>query len=138
MIIFPATGVFSGLGPMGVSMFFVSAVVAQLVFTLGGSGFAGGNGSMMIEVVVSSVVTGSWSMATLSDIYSQPFFHILANDIAELVGEDKPEAVIATTLVAFALSSLLTGRLCSIGRSRGCRIAVDRPLQVRCSSSWVN
>lgn len=57
MIIFPATGIFSGLGPMGVSMFFVSAVVAQLVFTLGGSGFAGGNGSMMIEVVVSVVVT---------------------------------------------------------------------------------
>lgn len=52
MIVFPATGVFEGLGPMGVSMFFVSAVVAQLVYTLGGSGFAGGNGSMMIEVVV--------------------------------------------------------------------------------------
>lgn len=52
MIIFPATGVFTDLGPMGVSMFFVSAVIAQLVYTLGGSGFAGANGSMMIEVVV--------------------------------------------------------------------------------------
>jgi hypothetical protein len=53
MIIFPATGVFDGLGPMGVSMFFVTAIVSQLVYTLGGSGFAGANGSMMIEVVVS-------------------------------------------------------------------------------------
>ena len=52
MIIFPATGVFADLGGMGVSMFFLSTVIAQLVFTLGGSGFAGANGSMMIEVVV--------------------------------------------------------------------------------------
>jgi hypothetical protein len=52
MIIFPATGAFSELGPMGVSMFFVSTVASQLVYTLGGSGFAGANGSMMIEVVV--------------------------------------------------------------------------------------
>jgi len=29
-----------------------STVIAQLVFTLGGSNFAGANGSMMIEVVV--------------------------------------------------------------------------------------
>ncbi|KAF9483649.1 hypothetical protein BDN70DRAFT_276355 [Pholiota conissans] len=54
MIIFPATGVFADLGPMGVSMFFVSAIVSQLVYTFGGSGFAGANGSMMIEVVVST------------------------------------------------------------------------------------
>ena len=52
MIIFPATGVFSELGPMGVSMFFVSTIASQLVYTFGGSGFAGANGSMMIEVVV--------------------------------------------------------------------------------------
>jgi len=53
MIIFPATGVFADLGPMGVSMFFVTTVIAQLVYTFGGSGFTGANGSMMIEVVVS-------------------------------------------------------------------------------------
>jgi len=53
MIIFPAAGVFADLGPMGVSMFFVSTVISQLTFTFGGSGFAGANGSMMIEVVVS-------------------------------------------------------------------------------------
>ncbi|KAF9039032.1 hypothetical protein BJ165DRAFT_362262 [Panaeolus papilionaceus] len=89
MIIFPATGVFAGLGPMGVSMFFVSTVVAQLTYTLGGSGFAGANGSMMIEVV--------------------PFFHILATSIAAQMGEDDPGAVIATTFVAYAFSSVLTG-----------------------------
>ena len=53
MIIFPATGVFANLGPMGVSMFFISTILAQLVYTLGGSDFHGANGSMMIEVVVS-------------------------------------------------------------------------------------
>lgn len=53
MIIFPATGVFANLGPMGVSMFFISTILAQLVYSLGGSGFHGASGSMMIEVVVS-------------------------------------------------------------------------------------
>lgn len=53
MIIFPTSGVFAGLGPMGVSLFFMSTLVSQLVYTLGGSGFKGANGSMMIEVVVS-------------------------------------------------------------------------------------
>jgi SulP family sulfate permease len=89
MIIFPAAGIFADLGGMGVSLFFVSAVIAQLVYTLGGSGFAGANGSMMIEVV--------------------PFFHIIASTIARDIGEDKPQKVIATTLVAFAMSSVLTG-----------------------------
>ena len=56
MIIFPANGVFANLGPMGVSMFFISTILAQLVYTLGGSAFRGANGSMMIEVVVSVVV----------------------------------------------------------------------------------
>ncbi|KAI0795819.1 sulfate transporter family-domain-containing protein [Abortiporus biennis] len=89
MIIFPAAGVFTGLGGVGVSMFFVSAVISQLVYSAGGSGFAGANGSMMIEVV--------------------PFFHILASSIEDYIGEDNPHEVLATTMVAFALSSILTG-----------------------------
>ncbi|KAL6303578.1 sulfate transporter family-domain-containing protein [Sparassis latifolia] len=89
MITFPATGVFSNLGGAGVSMFFVTAIISQLIYSAGGSGFAGANGSMMIEVV--------------------PFFHILANSIAEYVGEDKPREIIATTVVAFAFSSIITG-----------------------------
>ncbi|KAF8623274.1 hypothetical protein AX17_007480 [Amanita inopinata Kibby_2008] len=89
MIIFPAMGVFKGLGPMGISMFFMSTVVSQLAYTFGGSCFAGANGSMMIEVV--------------------PFFHIMANSIASRIGEDHPREIIATTLTAYALSSILTG-----------------------------
>lgn len=89
MIIFPAFGVFAGLGGMGVSMFFVSTVVAQLVYCLGGSSFAGANGSMMIEVV--------------------PFFHILASTIARDIGDSYPKEIIATTIAAFVLSSILTG-----------------------------
>ncbi|KAH0580530.1 hypothetical protein H2248_002023 [Termitomyces sp. 'cryptogamus'] len=89
MIIFPGTGVFADLGPMGVSMFFLSTTLAQLVYTFGGSSFAGANGSMMIEVV--------------------PFFHILANDIRAQIGEDHATQVIATTLAAYSLSSVLTG-----------------------------
>ncbi|CDO73882.1 hypothetical protein BN946_scf185016.g39 [Trametes cinnabarina] len=89
MIIFPAAGVFTGLGGVGVSMFFVTAIITQLIYSAGASGFAGANGSMMIEVV--------------------PFFHLIANQIAEDVGEHNPHAVIATTMVAFAFSSILTG-----------------------------
>ncbi|KAG5643844.1 hypothetical protein DXG03_009575 [Asterophora parasitica] len=89
MILFPGTGVFANLGPMGVSMFFMSATIAQVVYTCGGSGFAGANGSMMIEVV--------------------PFFHILANEIVSHIGESNPKEVIATTLAAYALSAIMTG-----------------------------
>jgi len=52
LIIFPTSGIFADLGGLGVSMFFVSTVVSQLVYSFGMSGFAGANGSMMIEVVV--------------------------------------------------------------------------------------
>ncbi|KAI0821728.1 sulfate transporter family-domain-containing protein [Trametes gibbosa] len=89
MIIFPAAGVFYGLGGVGVSMFFITAIITQLIYSAGASGFAGANGSMMIEVV--------------------PFFHLIANQIADEMGESNPHAVIATTMVAFAFSSVLTG-----------------------------
>lgn len=44
---------------MGVSLFFVSTIISQLSYTIRGSGFAGANGSMMIEVVVSVSVNSS-------------------------------------------------------------------------------
>ncbi|WVO16394.1 hypothetical protein L204_104069 [Cryptococcus depauperatus] len=59
-----------------------------LVFSLGGSVFPGGNGSMMIEAI--------------------PFFHILAATFTQVIGDD-PEAIVATTMMAFAFSSILTG-----------------------------
>jgi MFS superfamily sulfate permease-like transporter len=40
----------------------------------------------------------------------QPFFHIIATKIANDIGENNPQEIIATTLVAFALSSILTGK----------------------------
>lgn len=52
MILFPSSPPFTNLGPMGVSLFFLTCVLSQLVYTFGGSGFDGANGSMMIEVVV--------------------------------------------------------------------------------------
>lgn len=89
MIMFPAGEIFDGFAGLGVSMFFVTTFVAQMVYTFGGSAFEGANGSMMIEVV--------------------PFFHMLASGIIAHVGEDKPEVVVATTMIAFCLSSILTG-----------------------------
>ena len=42
MIIFPLNmAPFQALGPDGISMFFVSCVVSQLVYSLGGSAFKG-------------------------------------------------------------------------------------------------
>ena len=90
MILFPLSQpVFSDLAPDGLSIFYVSCIVSQLVFSFGGSKFKGGVGSEMIEVV--------------------PFFHKMAFTIMHRVGEDRPQAVIATTILSYAISSILTG-----------------------------
>ncbi|KAI9738634.1 MAG: hypothetical protein M1834_008139 [Cirrosporium novae-zelandiae] len=90
MILFPlAQPLFSSLGTDGISMFYVSCIVSQLVYSLGGSIFKGAVGSEMIEVV--------------------PFFHKMAFIILGTVGEDHPESVLATTVLSYALSSVLTG-----------------------------
>jgi len=90
MILFPlGQPIFEKLGAAGIAMFYVSCIVSQLVYSCGGSKFKGGVGSEMIEVV--------------------PFFHKMAFLILTRVGEDDPAAVIATTITAYALSSILTG-----------------------------
>lgn len=90
MILFPlGQPIFEKLGPAGISMFYVSCIVSQLTYSCGGSIFKGGIGSEMIEVV--------------------PFFHKMAFTILAKVGEDQPDAVIATTITAYAISSILTG-----------------------------
>ena len=90
MILFPlGQPIFADLGPDGLSIFYVSCIVSQLTYSLGGSRFRGAVGSEMIEVV--------------------PFFHKMAFTIMSEVGEDKPEAVVATTILAYAVSSILTG-----------------------------
>jgi SulP family sulfate permease len=70
-------------------MFYVSCIVSQLIYSGGASVFKGGLGSEMIEVV--------------------PFFHKMAFTIMERVGEENPQAVIATTITSYAISSVLTG-----------------------------
>ncbi|AEO70263.1 e53fcc84-5b50-47a2-8bad-ddcfac54dccb [Thermothielavioides terrestris] len=89
MILFPlGSPIFASLGSAGISMFYVSCIISQFTFSAG-SIFKGGIGSELIEVV--------------------PFFHNMAATIADAVGEDKPEAVIATTITSYALSAILTG-----------------------------
>lgn len=90
MILFPLNDpIFESLGPDGISMFYVSCIISQLVFSAGGSVFKGGIGSEMIEIV--------------------PFYHGFIKTIIREVGTDSPETVLATTVVAFALSAILTG-----------------------------
>ncbi|KAJ8102910.1 sulfate transporter family-domain-containing protein [Lipomyces tetrasporus] len=90
MILFPlGEPIFSALGPEGLSMFYVSCIVSQLVYSFGGSAFKGGVGSEMIEVV--------------------PFFHSMAYTLLAKIGEDKPDSVLATTILAYAISSIVTG-----------------------------
>ena len=49
MILFPlGQPIFEKLGPDGISMFYVSCIVSQLVYSLGGSVFKGGIGSEMV------------------------------------------------------------------------------------------
>ncbi|PKS10464.1 hypothetical protein jhhlp_002215 [Lomentospora prolificans] len=89
MILFPlANPIFSHLGSAGISIFYVSTIVSQLIFS-SGSIFKGGVGSELIEVV--------------------PFFHNMAETITIRVGRENPDAVIATTIVSYAMSSMLTG-----------------------------
>lgn len=90
MILFPlGEEIFAETGADGISMFYVSCIVSQLVYTCGGSIFKGGVGSEMIEVV--------------------PFFHKMAFTIMDSVGRDKPNVVMATTITSFAMSAVVTG-----------------------------
>lgn len=90
MILFPlGEPLFANLGSDGISMFYVSTIISQVVFSCGGSIFKGGVGSEMIEVV--------------------PFFHQMAFAIMNRIGKDNPQSVIATTILAFSVSSVMTG-----------------------------
>lgn len=90
MIMFPVgDAVFANMGPTGLSMFYISTVVSQLVYSCGGSAFRSGIGSEMIEVT--------------------PFFHLMALSIAaEMAGQPR-DAILATVIVTYAFSSIVTG-----------------------------
>jgi SulP family sulfate permease len=50
MILFPlGEPIFADLGPDGLSMFYVSCIISQLVYSCGGSKFKGGFGSEMVS-----------------------------------------------------------------------------------------
>ncbi|CAG8667297.1 8850_t:CDS:10 [Dentiscutata erythropus] len=86
LITFPLSNpIFQNFGPDGISMFFVSCIVSQVVYSGGGSIFGG-------------VV---------------PFLHLMAGIIIRTVNEsgreDQTGYIVATTMLSFALSSVLTG-----------------------------
>lgn len=90
LILFPlGEEIFSKTGPDGISIFFVSCIVSQLCYSLGLSIFRGGVGSEMIEVV--------------------PFFHKMAYSIMHRMVGKSPQAIIATVIVSYCLSSIVTG-----------------------------
>lgn len=90
MIMFPiGEAIFSGMAPAGLSMFYLSTVISQLVYSLGGSAFKSGIGSEMIEVT--------------------PFFHSMAMSISAEMNGQSNEAILATVIVSYALSSVVTG-----------------------------
>lgn len=107
MILFPlGEPIFASLGPDGISMFYVSCIVSQLVYSLGGSIFRGGIGSEMVRKCLAPF---SQLAANLDKIEVVPFFHRMAFTILARVGQDDPKSVLATTIVSYSLSSVLTG-----------------------------
>jgi len=89
IILFPlGEEAFKDMGPDGVSMFYVSCIVSQLVYS-SGSIFKGGVGSEMIEVV--------------------PFFHRMTYQIMNKMGTSNPDALRATVITSYAMSSIITG-----------------------------
>ncbi|KAF2198682.1 hypothetical protein GQ43DRAFT_483091 [Delitschia confertaspora ATCC 74209] len=89
-ILFPlGVPMFSHTGPDGISIFFVSCIVAQLCYSLGLSMFKGGVGSEMIEVV--------------------PFFHNMAYAIMDRMEGKSEESIMATVIVSYCMSSVVTG-----------------------------
>ncbi|KAF8001547.1 hypothetical protein HF325_004048 [Metschnikowia pulcherrima] len=90
MIMFPlGEAVFSQMAPTGLSMFYISTVISQLVYSCGLSAFKSGIGSEMIEVT--------------------PFFHSMALSIAANMAGKPDEAILATVIVTYAFSSIVTG-----------------------------
>jgi SulP family sulfate permease len=114
MIMFPiGETVFSKMGPTGLSMFYVSTVISQLIYSFGGSAFKSGIGSEMIEVT--------------------PFFHQMAISIMISLQNDDEfsndpnlnSIILSTTIFTFAISSIVTGLVffllgkCKLGKLVG-------------------
>ncbi|KAJ2009661.1 hypothetical protein GGI04_000233 [Coemansia thaxteri] len=90
LIAFPVSiPVFDKFGPVGFSMYMLSTAVSQLVYSSGASAFRGANGSMLIEAI--------------------PFLYAMCDTIVTSIGEGQPDRIIATTMVAYASSTIITG-----------------------------
>ncbi|KAJ2162750.1 hypothetical protein GGF46_000475 [Coemansia sp. RSA 552] len=90
LIAFPVSiPVYDKFGPVGFSMYMLSTAISQAVYSGGASAFRGANGSMLIEAV--------------------PFLYAICNKILANVPADQPDRIIATTMVAYASSTILTG-----------------------------
>jgi SulP family sulfate permease len=61
-------------------------------------------------------------------IESVPFMHVIAKKIIKGIGPEHPEEIIATTMVSFAVSSILTGAAffalgaLKLGNLMGCKL----------------
>lgn len=109
MILFPlGEEIFEKTGPDGISMFYVSCIVSQLVYSLGGSRFKGGVGSEMVRPFGLSC-EASHMLIVSHQIEVVPFFHKMAYMILARIGVDNPKVVMATVITSYALSSILTG-----------------------------
>ncbi|KAJ2407660.1 hypothetical protein J3F80_002649 [Coemansia sp. RSA 2526] len=90
LIAFPVSiPVFDKFGPAGFSMYMLSSAIAQFVYSSGASAFRGANGTMLIEAI--------------------PFLYAICNKIVSVVGVEQPDRVIATTMAAYATSTIITG-----------------------------
>ncbi|GMM27431.1 Vsb1 protein [Martiniozyma asiatica (nom. inval.)] len=96
MIMFPiGETVFSNMGPVGLSMFYISTILSQLIYSLGGSAFKNAIGSEMIEIT--------------------PFFHQMAINIMVKLQRSNVndpllnEKILTTTIFTFVISSIITG-----------------------------
>lgn len=89
VIFFPPVPLFANLESAGLTLFYTSTIVSQLVFSLGGSGFRACIGAQMIEVV--------------------PFLHSMSMSVASLLPDSERDEIIATTLATFAASCIVTG-----------------------------
>ncbi|KAJ8330548.1 hypothetical protein O5D80_001526 [Batrachochytrium dendrobatidis] len=91
IIVFPASSTYvpDSAVQSGISMFFASTIISQLIFTCGGSAFKGAVGSMMIEVM--------------------PFLHIMCETIVKEMSGSSTHDITATIMTSYAMSTLLTG-----------------------------
>lgn len=89
MIIFPISEpIFAHMGPTGISMFYVSCIVSQFIYSGGWSKFPSSIGSEMIEIT--------------------PFYHTMAFAIQRAIPNSADE-IITTTIFCYVISAMLTG-----------------------------